>query len=235
MRAGTTTFADCVNQHPKIYMPTPFIPEPKVFTNPTYKNIDYLWQYELLYDKSGAGGKVLGEKTVNYLETKYVAETIYRVLPKVELVFMLRDPVERAYSNWCWSKMNNWEPLSFEQAIIADGKRGKPPEIMTNPFNYLERGLYHKMLKPYFEIFPRRQIKIYLFENFKEDVIYTCNNFFSTLGLPDFTVQVPEFKNETKKFAPLTKHTKEWLRAYYDMSVGQLHQNIIKVKEAWRY
>jgi len=166
MRAGTTMFANCVNQHPKIYMPTPFIPEPKVFTNPTYSKVDYLTEYDRLFE--GLKGEVLGEKTVNYLETKYVAKVIREVLPSVKLVFMLRDPVDRAYSNWCWSKMNGWETLTFEQAILAEGKRGKPHEIMTNPFDYLRRGMYAEMLEPYLLQFPRKQIKIYFFENFAE-------------------------------------------------------------------
>jgi hypothetical protein len=55
-------------------------------------------------------------KSTSYSDAAEAAERISRVLPRVKLIFVLRYPVERAFSNYLWSRQNGLECETFERA-----------------------------------------------------------------------------------------------------------------------
>ncbi len=148
-------------------MASPCKPEPKFFL------VDDLYERGLDYysDKwfAAAGDqKILGEKSTNYLENPKVASRIRSLLPNAKLVFILRDPVKRAYSNYCWSKMNGLETDSFAGALELEESRQRRLSRQlrySRPHAYFSRGLYAKLLKPYFDLFPRRSILCLCYED----------------------------------------------------------------------
>ena len=50
-------------------------------------------------------------------ESATAAKRIHDNLPHVKLVFILREPAERAYSNYLWSRKNGLESEEFEKAL----------------------------------------------------------------------------------------------------------------------
>src|SRR5271165_1590244 len=94
-RSSTTWLYVLAQRHPQLAMAEPMTPEPKFFL------VDELWRCGLAYYSANwfdplPAGRVLGEKSTNYLESAEAAERIYRALPWVKLVFLLRNPVDRA-------------------------------------------------------------------------------------------------------------------------------------------
>lgn len=61
--------------------------------------------------------QLLGEATPIYIYWYPSPERIYEYNPKAKLIFLLRTPIERAYSNWNMERLRNSEKLSFEVAI----------------------------------------------------------------------------------------------------------------------
>ena len=57
------------------------------------------------------------KKSADYLENPQVAQRIKQCLPDVKLVFVLRKPIERAFSNYLWSCKNGIETLPFGEAL----------------------------------------------------------------------------------------------------------------------
>jgi hypothetical protein len=230
-RCGTTFFADCLNQHPDIYLPTPFIPEPKVFTDPFMEDEYYLDHYEDIYDSNPfiTPDTVNGEKTVNYLENPNIPFTIRRVLPDVKMFFCLRNPVDRAYSGWCWSVMNGHETKSFKEAIhlelTTDRWRWIPKGMRSQPFNYLHRSMYDVMLENYFKAFRKNQIHIILFEELIKDIHTTVNNVYHTLGVYRQHVK-SNFKNETEGFPLMANGYRQFLRGYFYNSIQNLSEYV---------
>ena len=107
-RSGTTWLYELLDRHPDVYMAKPVRPEPKFFL------VDELYSRGIqhYFDTWFAGAdayRAAGEKSTNYLESAVVAERIHQHLPSVKLVFILREPAHRAYSNWMWSRMNGME------------------------------------------------------------------------------------------------------------------------------
>ena len=169
-RSGTSWLYQVLDMHPEIYMAKPIKPEPKFFLiDELYeKGIEY---YVKTWFPDNGTHKVYGEKTTNYLEATNVAERIKRNLPNVKLIFILREPVERAFSNYLWSIKNKMETEDFETALLLEDKREK--ELSENlrysrPHAYFSRGLYADLLKPYFDLFPQEHILYLKFEDIAE-------------------------------------------------------------------
>ena len=108
---------------------------------------------------------VRGEKSTNYLESAVAAQRIADALPDVRLIVMLRDPVERAFSNFRWSRQNGHETEDFATAIALDGKRPMTGKLRyARPYDYLSRGRYAALLRPYLDRFRRDRILLVSFE-----------------------------------------------------------------------
>lgn len=166
-RAGTTYLAEALARHPEVYMAQPFVPEPKVFTGPRQPVEVYHERYRHFF--AGAAGKpARGEKTSYYLECAQSCALIRQVVPDVRLLFVVREPVARAYSNYLKTRKGGLEPLSFEEAIAQEGDRPNPlpPEkAYARPHDYLSRGDYATFAQRYFHTFGRDQVLFVLHED----------------------------------------------------------------------
>jgi hypothetical protein len=170
-RSGTTWLYHLLDRHPDVFMARPVRPEPKFFL------VDELYARGLQFyvDTWFAGADAYpaaGEKTTNYLESARAAERIHADLPDVRLVFILREPAHRAYSNWAWSRMNGMETEDFETALGLEDERQQtldPKLRYARPHAYFSRGLYASMLQPYVDRFPAEQLLVVKFDSIVRD------------------------------------------------------------------
>jgi hypothetical protein len=184
-RSGTTWLYHLLDRHPAIYMARPVHPEPKFFlVDDLYRR--GLQYYARTWFEAVPEAKKAGEKSTNYLESPTAARRIHQHLPGVKLVFILRDPVERAYSNYLWSKSNGLENESFERALALEetreanlSERWRP----ARPHAYFSRGLYADLLGPYLELFDRRQILCLRFEGIREQAALLADQLHNFLGV----------------------------------------------------
>jgi len=148
------------DRHPHVAMAKPMRPEPKFFL------IDELYARGLEYYAQTwfdplPPGRVLGEKSTNYLESPAAAERLGMDLPGVKLIFLLRNPVDRAFSNYLWSQQNGLETETFERALDLEKARERnlPADLRyARPYSYFARGLYADQLVPFLRTFPRDQV-----------------------------------------------------------------------------
>lgn len=170
-RSGTTWLYHLLDRHPDIHMARPVRPEPKFFL------VDELYERGLSYyaDTWFAGiseDQRLGEKSTNYLESEKAAKRIHHDLPGARLIFVLREPSDRALSNWRWSRQNGLEALPFGEALKREAEREAdyPPEQRySRPFSYFARGLYKRMLQPYVDRFGLDRIQVLRYEDISRD------------------------------------------------------------------
>lgn len=189
-RSGTTWLYVLAGRHPQLAMAKPMIPEPKFFL------IDELWQRGIDYYSTKwfdplPAGRFLGEKSTNYLESSDVAERMCRVLPRVKLIFLLRNPVDRAYSNYLWSRQNGLETETFERALALEEQREgdlTPNLRYAHPNAYFARGLYAEHLARFFDRFPREQILLLRYEDVAtrpESVAAAFHRFLGVSEMPE--------------------------------------------------
>jgi len=165
-RCGTTYLYHLLEQHPEIDMARPVAPEPKFFLidNLYVKGLDY---YKKKFFADATGARVRGEKSTSYIEHEKTAERIAKSFPSARVLFVLRDPILRAISNYRFSVQNGYETLGIEEAFRQESRRRAdydPAKVSVSPFSYLQRGKYIDYLEPYVSHFPADRVKIVLYE-----------------------------------------------------------------------
>jgi hypothetical protein len=166
-RSGTTFLCELLAKHPSVYVARPFIPEPKVCMTPHSDGDAGLLQRYLGFFSSAPPQAVRIEKTSYYLENNDARERLVRILPETKFIFILREPVERAYSNWIRSCLNGLETLPFEKAVELELGRESPLPPHQNyarPFDYLSRGRYGTLIEQWIRAFGRERLAIYILE-----------------------------------------------------------------------
>ncbi len=167
-RGGTTWLAKNIMQHPEIFMHSR--KELHFFEKDYDKGIDW---YEQKFDDLDKDAKVIGEGTPAYLFNEHVAGLIKEHMPDVKLIVSLRDPVERAYSHYLFrerERQSENQPLTFEQKIEAT------PSL-------IETGLYARKLQKYYDIFPKDNILIILYDELKKDSEQYLKRVYQFLGV----------------------------------------------------
>jgi len=185
-RCGTTWLYRLLERHPGVHMAAPVRPEPKFFLVDDLYARGLEW-YSAQWFEAAAPGRICGEKSANYLESAIAARRIARDLPGVRLVFLLRNPVERAWSNYRWSRMNGIETETFERALALEEQRDRnlaAEHRFSRPHAYFSRGLYAKLLRPWLEAFPSESILCLRSEDLSERPDPLVERLHRFLGLP---------------------------------------------------
>lgn len=186
MKAGTSSLYSYCHQHPEIFMPSN--KEPRFFAfeneivpdNPALKGtVTDLETYKQLFE-GVQNEKAIGEASPTYLSHPRAPERIKHYIPDAKLVAVLRHPAERAYSHFLHSVQKGLEPLNatFEEAIST-------PSVKVGRYvrhrSYVSMGFYAQQLQRYFQLFDKDQIRIYLFEDFRNDPVRLAREIYTFL------------------------------------------------------
>lgn len=192
-RSGTTGLCELLAQHPDICMARPVRPEPKFFLreDAVASGRD---GYLARHFPHREGEPLLGEKSTSYMERMDAIPRIRAILPDVKLVFILREPATRAYSNWKFSRSHGIEPLDFEAALEAESERTTHwdrERYSVCPYAYAARGHYPEYLERWAACFPREHIILATSESLFGDLA-AVRALFTRLGVdPEAPLQRP--------------------------------------------
>lgn len=226
-RCGTTLLYDLLSRHPQILMNEPVKPEPKFFLNShDFDNGETYYLQKFFAGYEDAGIKVLGEKSTSYLEYGVVASRIKAMFPTAKIVVMLRDPVERALSNFYFSTMNGIEKRELSIDIFSSNTNSYDYTSSVSPFAYFERGLYHKYLRDYLNVFGSN-LHVVILEALLNtaDEFLTLTNFLNVPALP--ISSQPDAINVSQKTPTSHAHLqsiKSTLRMRYRPSIENLEK-----------
>ena len=154
-RCGTTLLYEVLAAHPQIAVARPRRPEPKVFLSDEKAQRGIEW-YHRTYFGHAVDETVFAEKSTSYLEDAAAAARARSVLGQCLIIVQLRDPIERAVSNWRFSTAHGFEDRPLEEALTENlaGPRDWNPDVTSvSPFAYLERGRYVEYLEPWWQTF----------------------------------------------------------------------------------
>jgi hypothetical protein len=122
----------------------------------------------------------VGQTSPLYIYEPKTASRIAQLLPRVKLIFILRNPVDRAYSHYWHEVKKGHETLSFEEALEQERFRIGQGFHQRRHFSYVDRGRYARQLERYLRYFPREQLLVLLMEDMGRDpiaVIDRCCDF----------------------------------------------------------
>jgi len=196
-KSGTTALHYFLEKHPRITMGDQeemhFFDDDGLFSGP----VDYelLHRHFPLLPRS----TIAGECTPSYLYWKPAAERIWNYNPRIKLLVLLRNPVERAFAHWNMQRFKGREPLDFLDAVKEEKSRiaGAPPREARR-FAYVDRGFYVQHLERFFRFFSREQMMIIKFEKFRQEQRETLDSIFSFLGVKP----LPSFRSKDRNVVP---------------------------------
>lgn len=206
-KAGTTSIYNYLQQHPQVYTSpvkeTDFMcresarkpelltaEEQSQLTRGGRRRILTLAQYEALFDRAG-DAIAIGEASPNYLFThEQSVPNIQTYIPNAKLIAVLRNPVERAYSDYLMSLrqvVGNLKPLD-EQVKTS-----------SSTSYTLLKGLYYEGTKHFIEAFGPEQVKIFLFDDLRKDSAGLMRDFYEFIGVDSsFQANTKEKKQEAE-------------------------------------
>ena len=224
-KAGTTALHDFLAQHPHVALlrdqALHFFDKEEhfgssragPFTEPDYdallENFDSGWRW-----------RVAGEVTADYLYYPRALERIARYNPDMKVIVSLRNPVERAFSQWNMRREKGQEPLEFIDALKRDEEIG----IWKGPRGnaYLARSLYVPQLEKVFQLFPRERVFIIKYENFRTDPFPLLDRMFDFLGVPRKSGLKNEQRNVGSYSRKLTFEEREYAGGIFDEDIAKI-------------
>lgn len=195
-KAGTTSLFKYLSQHPSIFIPP--MKEYHFFADyppPSSKRVATLRDYLRLFADQPPE-VAAGEASTSYLPSVFAAPRMFQLFPKAKILAILRDPMERAYSNYWHNRKHARETLSFEQALEAEDRRIE--EGWPFDFHYVRTGLYHDQVARFLEAFGRERVRILLMEDLRSDPSALCRSLFAFLDVdPEVQVDADRVHNRS--------------------------------------
>ncbi len=214
-KAGTTALYAYLRWHPGI-------------TGPSWKEVSFFdrhwWRGERWYRGQfplRSRGRLVGEASPSYLFHPLAHERARAVVPDARLLVVLRNPADRAYSQYQHEVALGREPLSFEDALAAEEERtrGEVERIVADPrafshewwdHTYAARGLYADQLERWLAVFPRDQLLVVTSDELGERPAEAYASILSFLGAAPHELNAyPRVFD--RDYAPMRPETREKL------------------------
>ncbi len=209
-KAGTTSLYRYLDQHPEVFMcplkGTNYFGyedalnwqwldegEPPLLQHFQAKTFE---DYEAMF--SGVTDEIaIGEASPQYFRCPNAAKRIHEALPDIKLIASLRNPADRAYSGFLMRTRRGEPVRSVSEELTADS-------------SHVKEGFYYRRMKRYFDLFPKEQMKIILFEDFKRNPAGVVKDLYRFLAVdtgfePDTTTRhnpagVPKVRSLNRLF-----------------------------------
>lgn len=184
-KAGTTSLFHYLQDHPQISMPK----QKEInFFNLNWQK-GYTWYKDQFshFDRA----KIIGEVSPLYMWHQEVPQRMAGLVPDAKLIFVLRNPAARAYSNY-WFNISRGaqDPNeSFSEAIRTQkGYR-----------NYITKGFYYNQIERFLPYFSRGQLYIIISEDLKNNILRELTSCFEYLSVgTDYIPDVQQLHNVTQ-------------------------------------
>jgi hypothetical protein len=148
-RSGTSWLFSCLNEHPEIFMPRK---EMHFFDNDYSKGID--WYCDQFINSKEI--QKTGEFTPDYMSNIQALRRIADLSTEIKLIVILREPIERAYSaTQLYKSHGQYMEENFSELLI------KQP-------SFLAKSLYSSQIKDIYNLFPKENVLICLFDDIEK-------------------------------------------------------------------
>ena len=206
-KAGTTSLARWLSDQPGLYLPA--LKEPHYFTppprhvpmsRPAPPFVRTLREYRALYRNCPAGDRAIDAST-SYLWSSEAAQNIRASVGEdVWIIAVLREPVERAWSNYLNDKREGIEDRSFADAI--DDEMQRPVRHWGLDSTYLAASRYAESIRRYIDAFGRERVLVVYFEDLVSDARRLLPVIANFIGIDVCSEDVPALAHENAYSMP---------------------------------
>jgi hypothetical protein len=182
-KTGTTSLYNILKQHPGIFIydhGSYFNKDiPNHNNNKLKSDKDYLELFSEVKKE-----KAIGDSSENYIYSEIASAKIKNFNPDSKIIIILREPLD-------------WLRSAYQQTY-RNLKEKRPIEKAVKSHEYFENIKYKKYLKKWIETFPKKNIKIIIFEDFKKDNLNTVREIFNFLEVDGNFIPEIEKKNPSR-------------------------------------
>lgn len=149
---------------------------------------------------------LFGEKTPTYSYDPKCAPRMVDLMPDVKLIWIFRDPVKRAFSNYLHYVKKGADIVPFEEAVTREAER-----IKENLYwGYVQRSKYVLQVERFLELYPREQMHFLLFEDFVRQPRPALDEITHFLGIEAMPEPLPQIQSNRTKM-PLSGESLWWV------------------------
>lgn len=239
-KAGTSSLSAYLNQHPQLFLS--FQKEVHYFDGGVIPSSDnfakgHSWYRSFFPRRGDMGESALAfEASPLYLFNPLVPKRIFAFSPKIKLIIILRNPVDRAISHYLHERRKGREKLAIEEALRAEEVRLqlalKNRDYKSSSFmhkSYKSRGIYHKQIAAFLEYFPRDGILILNSEEMFSEPDYVLKIILDFLGVnPDFKIEDLRPRNAATNRDLVSADVYRYLNEYFFPHNKKLYELIDK-------
>lgn len=246
-KSGTTTLYGWLIEHPFVEPAT--MKEVHYFDYGWFRGEDwYRSHFPLARDRDRVQRErgrpfLTGEASPTYISHPWAPGRLAATLPHARLIVALRNPIDRAYSQFQMSRREGEEPLeSFADAIAAEEERLRPEieRVFTDQrynswpigcWGYLLRSRYAEQIERWLELVPREQFLFVSTETMADQPLRTLHEICDFLDLPRHEpVQLPRFFNA--RYDAMPAETRAELGEYFRPHNERLYE-LVGVDFGW--
>jgi hypothetical protein len=182
-KAGTTSLFEYLRSHPGLSLPHKkeiHYFDDNLHRGETWYRSHFPTRFRKFLNSSRDRTTLSGEATPYYLFHPLVPQRVHQLVPDARLIVLLRNPIDRAYSQYQLEVRAGFESLSFEDALAAEKDRleDETEKLLADDryisyvhkrFSYVTRGFYLQQILRWLEYFSRDQLLILRSEDFFEN------------------------------------------------------------------
>jgi hypothetical protein len=229
-KCGTSTLFRNLSQHPDIHLPGR--KELHFFDENFSRGLEWYLRFfnKRIYNEPFC----TGEASPYYFFHPLAPARISATYPDIKLILLLRNPANRAYSQYQHMKRKDRVSLSFEHCIRleADILKGRKEQffaeenhsdLLYRRFSFLARSRYAEQLTEWYRHFAKGQILIIKSEDYFADTGSTLQQVFRFLDLPTFDIDT-EKQHTASAYPPMKPETRLQLSDYFSPFNQQLYE-----------
>lgn len=207
-KAGTTALSQFLRQHPDVCFSRP--KETWFFDKRYDKGIEWFASHFEHYE----GETAIGEGTARLLQSKEAPSRIYHHIPDVQLISILRNPIDRAFSQYHF--------YVYTGKASPDRSFG---EVLRDPESefgqdMIRQGKYINHLRRYEDVFGKEQLHVYFYDAFRSTPMDVVQSIYERLGVDSsFTPEASSKHNVTQY--PASRGAYHLVRKGWQMIRGQ--------------
>ncbi|MCA1682483.1 MAG: sulfotransferase domain-containing protein [Actinobacteria bacterium] len=247
-KAGTTSLYGWLREHPFVAPATK--KEVHYFDYNYYRGEDW---YRSHFPLQGERDRfavehgrpfTTGEASPSYITHDWAPQRLAQLLPEARLIVSLRNPIDRAYSQFQMTRREQEEPLeSFAEAVAIESTRLDRERVRTRGdewynswpigcWSYLMRSRYAEQLERWFELFQREQFHFLTLEELAAEPQRVLDGVHEFLGLPAHAYPALEPLHVAPRYGAISEETRVRLTEYFRPHNERLYE-LLGVDLGW--
>ncbi len=232
-KSGTKALVSFLRSHPEINFGRKeeihFFDDDSVFKNNKVVDLD---RYHNNFDFT-LPGKYFVDVTPSYLYWTPSIERIHNYNPKIKMICILRNPVDRAYSHWNMDWKRNRMPNSFLLSILMEIPKLIQRKL-DRTFSILSRGFYFTQLSRLLHYFPMEQCLILNSTQLKDHHHETMIKIYNFLQIDDTKIPPHKIVHHRKCSKPMNRMCRFLLLRIFIRDIKKLEKLLQWDLQDWR-